>query len=85
MQVGGKRRVLVRPERGWFKGKGCGVLDDADVSNLAAAFIVPGTKITDTEDCLDLTRIPSPTSYAARRRMGRRFDESLIVEVELVK
>jgi len=21
MQVGGKRRVLVRPERGWFKGK----------------------------------------------------------------
>jgi len=21
MQIGGKRRILVRPERGWFKGK----------------------------------------------------------------
>jgi hypothetical protein len=38
----------------------------------AANFIVPGTKITEVEDCLDLTRIPSPTSYGARRRMGRR-------------
>ncbi|TFJ83384.1 hypothetical protein NSK_005316 [Nannochloropsis salina CCMP1776] len=85
MRVGGKRRILVRPERGWFKGKGCGVLEDTDVNNLAAAFIVPGTKITDTEDCLDMTRIPSPTSYAAKRRMGRRFDESLIVEVEVVR
>jgi hypothetical protein len=36
------------------------------------------------EDCLDLTRIPSPASFGARRRMGRRFDESLIVEVEVL-
>jgi len=46
---------------------------------------VPGTKIDARDDCFDLTRVPSPTSYAARRRMGRRFDESLIVEVEVAR
>jgi hypothetical protein len=59
-------------------------LDGMNVNSLAASFIVPGTKIQDQEDCLDLTRVPAPTSYAARRRMGRRFDESLIIEVAVV-
>ena len=85
MRAGGKRRILVRPERGWFKGENCGALDNTDINNLAATFIVPGTKIDARDDCFDLTRVPSPTSYAARRRMGRRFDESLIVEVEVVR
>ena len=29
--------------------------------------------------------LSSPSSYVARRRMGRRFNETLIVEVEVVK
>lgn len=36
------------------------------------------------EDCIDLTLEPRPVGYGATRRMARRFDETLIVEVEMV-
>lgn len=36
------------------------------------------------EDCIDLTLEPKPVGYGASRRMARRFDETLIVEVEVV-
>ena len=36
------------------------------------------------EDCIDLTLEPKPVGYGATRRMARRFDETLIVEVEVV-
>ena len=85
MKAGGKRRILVRPERGWFIGGTCtDALESSDINSLAANFIVPGTKIEDAGRCLDTTRIPSPVSYSAKRRMNRRFDESLILEVDVV-
>lgn len=36
------------------------------------------------EDCIDLTLEPRPVGYGATRRMARRFDETLIVEIEMV-
>jgi hypothetical protein len=48
MRRGGRRRVLVRPERGWLKLEACGgALDSTNINSLAASFIVPGTKITE--------------------------------------
>jgi hypothetical protein len=37
------------------------------------------------EACFDSTKQPFPLSYAQQRRMAQRFDQSLIMEVELVK
>lgn len=40
--------------------------------------------LSQVEDCIDLTLEPKPVGYGATRRMARRFDETLIVEVEVV-
>jgi hypothetical protein len=38
-----------------------------------------------TETCFDTTKLPFPTqSYAEQRRMAQRFDQSLILEVEVI-
>jgi hypothetical protein len=37
------------------------------------------------ESCFDMTKQPFPTSYAQQRRMAQRFDQSLIMEVQVVK
>lgn len=47
--------------------------------------VVPLAEIVDIEGCLDFDRIPAPGNYGAKRRLARRFDEGLLVEVELVK
>ncbi|CAM9603842.1 unnamed protein product, partial [Hapterophycus canaliculatus] len=45
----------------------------------------PALRLTrQVEDCIDVTLEPRPVGYGATRRMARRFDETLIVEVELV-
>jgi hypothetical protein len=36
------------------------------------------------EDCINFELEPRPVSYGAKRRMARRFDEALIVEIEPV-
>lgn len=41
-------------------------------------------RATQVEDCIDLSLEPRPVGYGASRRMARRFDETLIVEVEMV-
>lgn len=44
----------------------------------------PHLNLKQVEDCIDLTLEPRPVGYGATRRMARRFDETLIVEVEMV-
>ncbi|CAN0056791.1 unnamed protein product [Scytosiphon promiscuus] len=80
MRVGGVRRVAVRPERGWKKSDPkCATEIDMGVMSG-----VPGAALAKVEDCIDVTLEPRPVGYGATRRMARRFDETLIVEVELV-
>eukprot|EP00903_Cladosiphon_okamuranus_P009642 g9175.t1 len=80
MRVGGVRRVAVRPERGWKKqDPKCATEIDMGVMSG-----VPGAALAKVEDCIDLTLEPKPVGYGATRRMARRFDETLIVEVEVV-
>eukprot|EP00611_Tribonema_gayanum_P010158 TRINITY_DN2007_c0_g1_i2.p1 TRINITY_DN2007_c0_g1~~TRINITY_DN2007_c0_g1_i2.p1 ORF type:complete len:158 (-),score=24.82 TRINITY_DN2007_c0_g1_i2:194-667(-) len=82
MKLGGKRRVLVRPDRGqgWKKDDpNCAALIDVGIASG-----IPGATIAKVEDCIDETLEPRPVSYGAKRRMARRFDEALIVEIEPV-
>jgi hypothetical protein len=39
-----------------------------------------------TEVCFDKSKLPFPTNnFAEQRRMAQRFDQSLILEVELLR
>lgn len=69
MAVGGKRRIQVRPEQG-LGWKKPGQCAEA----IAAVGIISGLPMGGAEN----------QDFAARRRFSRRFDESLIVEAELV-
>jgi len=88
MKVGGVRRVVVFPQKGWRKqtaqcdggpgGEGRG-------GELRTDYIlVPTATMVEQEACFDTSRQPFPTTYAQQRRMAQRFDQSLILEVELV-
>ena len=46
--------------------------------------IVPTATMMDQEGCFDKMKLPFPTTYAQERRMAQRFDQSLIMEVQLV-
>ena len=87
MKVGGVRRFAVLPNQGWRKpttecdggpggqGKGGDLRTDY--------VVVPTATMVEQEACFDTTRQPFPTTYAQQRRMAQRFDQSLIMEVEL--
>mmetsp|Transcript_43147 Transcript_43147/g.94042 ORF Transcript_43147/g.94042 Transcript_43147/m.94042 type:complete len:362 (-) Transcript_43147:59-1144(-) len=82
MAVGGRRRIQVRPDRGlgWRKVGKC-----AETNTAATAIAgIPNAGVENEETCIDLNKQPAPADYAAKRRFARRFDESLIVEVDLV-
>ncbi|CAM9133616.1 unnamed protein product [Ascophyllum nodosum] len=88
MNVGGVRRVAVRPERGWKKQDpkcateiDMGALSGVPGSALPCSLCLPPGQV---EDCIDLALEPRPVGYGATRRMARRFDETLIVEIEMV-
>ena len=95
MQPGGRRRVLVRPERGWrvqtgacARGEEKGMTDlneltkrvDAQDGNLVFKADI-GAAIENENACQNKA-LPQPRSYGAKARFGRRFDESLLVEVD---
>ena len=95
MQPGGRRRVLVRPERGWRRL-------DGSCAEGTKSLSLEAQKRTDTQDgnlvfkadigaaienenaCQNKVSLPQPRSYGGRQRFGRRFDESLLVELDLV-
>lgn len=89
MPINAIRRIQVLPDRGWRKpdaycdggpgGSGVG-------GNLKTDYVVvPTATMVATEACFDTTKLPFPTqSYAEQRRMAQRFDQSLILEVEVI-
>lgn len=88
MKVGGIRRFAILPQKGWRKptvacdggpgGSGSGGELKTDY------VVVPTATMVDQEACFDTTRQPFPSSYAQQRRMAQRFDQSLIMEVQVV-
>ena len=97
MQPGGRRRVLVRPERGWRRLDGsCAEgsksisIDQADKrtssqdGNLVFKADI-GAAIENENACQNKVSLPQPRTYGAKARFGRRFDESLLVELDLIK
>lgn len=88
MAIGGVRRFAVLPQKGWEKptklcdggpgGQGAG-------GDLRTDYVVvPTATMVSTESCFDTTKIPFPTTYAEQRRMAQRFDQALIMEVQVV-
>jgi len=82
MAVGGVRRVQVRPDYGlgWMKEGKC-------AETIGAVGVVAGLPAAGAErrsTCLDTSLLPQPIDWDAKRRFERRFDEGLIVEVELM-
>ena len=88
MAVGGTRRISVTPQNGWEKNTrscdggpgGSGAGGDLKTDYV----IVPTATMVDQEGCFDKMKLPFPTTYAQERRMAQRFDQSLIMEVQLV-
>lgn len=89
MSVGGIRRFGITPDAGWRKpGKACdgGPGGSGAGGDLKTDYVVvPTATMVAAEACFDTTKQPFPTSYAQQRRMAQRFDQSLIMEVELVQ
>jgi FKBP-type peptidyl-prolyl cis-trans isomerase len=88
MKVDGLRRFVIMPQKGWEKataacdggpgGRGSG-------GDLKTDYVVvPTATMVQQEACFDNNKLPFPTTYAEQRRMAQRFDQSLIMEVQLV-
>jgi len=94
MTAGGKRRLFVVPEKGWKKiNASCsaatnGASNSGEASagglDVLGQAVVPLAEIVDNDACIEDTLLPQPRNFGARRRLARRFDEGLLVEVELV-
>jgi hypothetical protein len=64
MREGGKRRIAVRPERGWRKADAsCSGRDIGKTVDVGTAIGLPGGQVTETESCLDNSRNPSPKTF----------------------
>ena len=64
MKEGGKRRIAVRPERGWRKADAsCGGRDIGKTVDIGTAIGLPGALVTETESCVDNFRVPIPTTF----------------------
>ena len=95
MQPGGRRRVLVRPERGWRELTGACADGEkslgleatkrtsAQDGNLVFKADI-GAAIESETACQNKVSQPQPKTYGAKARFGRRFDESLLVELDVV-
>lgn len=88
MKVGGVRRLAILPQMGWRKpnasceggpgGRGTG-------GDIKTDFVVvPTAQMVAEEACFDTFKQPFPSTYAQQRRMAQRFDQSLIMEVQVV-
>ena len=88
MSVGSTRRFSITPQMGWEKaiaacdggpgGRGTG-------GDLKTDYVVvPTATMVEQEACFDKSKQPFPTTYAQQRRMAQRFDQSLIMEIQLV-
>jgi hypothetical protein len=88
MKPDGLRRFVIMPQKGWEKetavcdggpgGRGSGGDIKTDY------VVVPTATMVQQEACFDNNKLPFPSTYAEQRRMAQRFDQSLIMEVQLV-
>ncbi len=89
MKVGGIRRISVLPQKGWeVKSKECdgGPGGTGTGGEIKTDYVVvPTATMVATEVCFDKKMRPFPLSYAEQRRMAQRFDQALIMEIELVE
>merc|ERR1712032_646385 len=88
MKVNGLRRFAIFPQKGWEKATalcdgGPGGRGDGGVVRTDYV-VVPTATMVQQEACFDNTKLPFPNTYAEQRRMAQRFDQSLIMEVQLV-
>jgi FKBP-type peptidyl-prolyl cis-trans isomerase len=88
MRVGGTRRFSVLPQLGWRRpSRECdgGPGGSGTGGDIKTDFVVvPTAQLVAEEACFDQTKQPFPASYAQQRRMAQRFDQSLIMEVQVV-
>jgi hypothetical protein len=88
IKLHGIRRFAILPQKGWEKattacdggpgGRGAG-------GDLRTDYvIVPTAQLVEQENCFDKNKLPFPETYAQTRRMAQRFDQSLIMEVQVV-
>lgn len=88
MKINGLRRFAILPQKGWEKATaacdggpgGGGAGGDIKTDYV----VVPTATMVQQEACFDTNRLPFPTTYAEQRRMAQRFDQSLIMEIQLV-
>ncbi|GAX13282.1 hypothetical protein FisN_17Hh222 [Fistulifera solaris] len=89
MRESGVRRIAVFPQDGWRKpGRECdgGPGGSGKGGELKTDYVlVPTATMVAAEACFDSTKQPFPTSYAEQRRMAQRFDQSLIMEIEVLR
>jgi hypothetical protein len=45
--------------------------------------VVPTATMVEQEACFDQTKQPFPSAYAQQRRMAQRFDQALIMEIQI--
>ena len=87
-KIGSTRRISITPQMGWEKAsKECdgGPGGSGSGGELKTDYVVvPTATMVATEICFDKEKRPFPKTYAEQRRMAQRFDQSLIIEVELV-
>lgn len=87
MRVGGVRRVVVLPQKGWRKPTAMcdgGPGGEGKGGDLKTDYVlVPTATMVEQEACFDTSRQPFPATYPQQRRMAQRFDQSLIMEIEL--
>lgn len=86
--VGSTRRFSILPQMGWeLATKACdgGPGGSGSGGDLRTDYaVVPTAKMVDQEACFDKSKLPFPTLYAEQRRMAQRFDQALLMEVELI-
>lgn len=86
--VGSTRRIAALPQMGWERAtRECdgGPGGGGSGGELKTDYVVvPTATMVATETCFDKAKLPFPSTYAEQRRMAQRFDQTLILEVELV-
>jgi hypothetical protein len=85
---GSVRRISILPQFGWrLPGKQCdgGPGGSGAGGELKTDYVVvPTATMVNEETCFDKSKLPFPQRYDQQRRLAQRFDQSLIIEVELV-
>ena len=56
----------------------------AGLADIAGQAIVPLAQMVDNGACIEDALLPQPANFGAKRRLARRFDEGLLLEVEVL-